>query len=350
MVDAEADADPTEISKDNCFWAVIPEGGELKANDVAIEELKGLEFGAAFAGNRSLAIAVNYPSTSLGDYNGPAYLWLGGKNFECFTIKNVKAGTQIKMGVESHKLTDARGVQLLIGETVLTDPEGAAVAAPTTYTEQTWAVPGEEGVVDVVVKNTNGCHIYFIDAEIGEADPYVPEEDPDLVEIPQSQSPEVSDGANRADVVEGDGYIQYTTKADISVIIKMLNIDVKGCDYVVVKFAEPVPAGINIAFWNGNENVAIPEGATEYKYVFAEDANCAIANNVLPQICMLTLWNEGKVVKISGVYKHKVSVPTGINTINTAIQNGNVYNMNGQKVQKAQRGLYIINGRKVVIK
>jgi hypothetical protein len=174
--------------------------------------------------------------------------------------------------------------------------------------------------------------------------------DANLIEIAQSQSPEIQDGANRADVVEGDGYNQYTTKGDISVIIKMMNIDVKNCDYVVVKFAEPVPAGINIAFWNGNENVAIPEGATEYKYVFAEDANCAIANDVLPQICMLTLWNEGKVVKISGVYKHKVSVPTGINTINTAIQNGNVYNMNGQKVNKAKKGLYIINGKKVVIK
>ena len=140
----------------------------------------------------------------------------------------------------------------------------------------------------------------------GEVEPVEPI-DPDLVEIPQSQSPEVQDGANRADVVEGDGYTQYTTKADISVIIKMLDIDVKDCDYVVVKFAEPVPSGIKIAFWNGNDNVEIPEGDTEYKYVFATDPKCAIANDVLPQICVLTLWNAGKVVKISGVYKHKVA-------------------------------------------
>ena len=169
-VEKKADAEPTEASKDNCFWAVIPEGGELKANGVVIEELKGLIFGASFAGNRSLAIAVNYPSTSLGEYNGPAYLWLGGKNFECFTIPAVKRGTVIKMGVESHKPADARGVQLLVAGTQLTDPEGAAVAAPTTYTEQTWAVPaGDSETVDVVVKNTNGCHIYFIDADIDES-------------------------------------------------------------------------------------------------------------------------------------------------------------------------------------
>ena len=168
MADAEAGVEPTEASKDNCFWAVIPEGGELKANGEVIEELKGLQFGTTFAGKRSLAIAVNYPTTSLGTYAGPAYLWLGGKNFECFTIPAVKGGTTIKMGVESHKLTDARGVQLFAGETELKDAAGNAVAAPTTYTEQTWVVPA--GVAyDIVVKNTNGCHIYFIDAEQDEA-------------------------------------------------------------------------------------------------------------------------------------------------------------------------------------
>ena len=162
--DAEAGNDAPEATKDNCFWAVIAEGGELTANGEVIEELKGLQFGATFAGNRSLAIAVNYPTTSLGTYAGPAYLWLGGKNFECFTIPAVKGGTTIKMGVESHKLTDARGVQLFAGETELKDAAGNAVAAPKTYTEQTWVVP-EGNALDIVVKNTNGCHIYFIDAE-----------------------------------------------------------------------------------------------------------------------------------------------------------------------------------------
>ena len=32
------------------------------------------------------------------------------------------------------------------------------------------------------------------------------------------------------------------------------------------------------------------------------------------------------------------------------MDNSEVYNLNGQKVQNAQKGLYIVNGRKVVIK
>ena len=34
----------------------------------------------------------------------------------------------------------------------------------------------------------------------------------------------------------------------------------------------------------------------------------------------------------------------------TVIENGKIYNLNGQKVQNAQKGLYIVNGKKVVIK
>ncbi|UKK54059.1 hypothetical protein [Prevotella sp. E2-28] len=175
--DAEADVEPTEASKDNCFWATVTpdENGELSANDVVIEELKGLAFNSTYSTARSLAIAVNYP-VALSTYAGPAYLWLGGggKNVDCFVIKNVKAGTQIKMGVESHKTSEGRGVQLFVEGAEgargakLAAPDGSDVAVPSVYEEQTWAVPGEDGVCNIIVYNTKGCHIYFIDAEIGE--------------------------------------------------------------------------------------------------------------------------------------------------------------------------------------
>ena len=118
---------------------------------------------------------MNYP-VALSTYAGPAYLWLGGggKNVDCFVIKNVKAGTQIKMGVESHKTSEGRGVQLFVEGAEgargakLTAPDGSDVAVPSVYEEQTWAVPGEDGVCNIIVYNTKGCHIYFIDAEIGE--------------------------------------------------------------------------------------------------------------------------------------------------------------------------------------
>ncbi len=158
---------PSDISKNSCFWQVTGGESTLTANGVEIAELKGLEF--TNTNTRSLAIAVNYPATTLGTYYGPQYLWLGSKNVAYFTIKNVKCGTNITIGVESHKPSVARGIKLSVDGTELTAPDGSTVAAPKTFEKQTWAVPAGEGVVDVVVTNTNGCHLYFIDAEIGQA-------------------------------------------------------------------------------------------------------------------------------------------------------------------------------------
>jgi hypothetical protein len=42
--------------------------------------------------------------------------------------------------------------------------------------------------------------------------------------------------------------------------------------------------------------------------------------------------------------------PSGITTVNTEKKNGTVYNLSGQKVQKANKGLYIINGKKIIMK
>ena len=178
VANLKAGANWSNDEKDNgtitegCFWQVSCTSGlspekYLMANDVVIEELKGLVY-TNEKSNRSLAIAVDYPETSLGTYHGPAYLWLGSKNINYFVIPAVPAGATIKMGVESHKSSDARGVKLTIGETVLTAPDGSEVAVPTAYEEQEWVVPATAAESnDIQITNTNGCHIYFITVTAG---------------------------------------------------------------------------------------------------------------------------------------------------------------------------------------
>ena len=175
--------------------------------------------------------------------------------------------------------------------------------------------------------------------------------DPNLIEIAQSQSPQISDGATRATVVEGDGYTQYTTDGNVCVIVKMYDVDVTDCDYVVIKFAEPIPSGICAAFWaqGSLDNIGLDAGITEYKYVFANDTKCAIQNGILPQITLLTLWNA-QTVKISGIYKHLAEEPDAIDAIETAedvkadgkymengklviIKNGHKYNASGLRIK-----------------
>ena len=176
---------PTETSANNCFWEVSAQGttagATVMANGQAIAELSGLYY--LNTSSRSLAIAVNYP-TALSDYHGGSYLWLGSSKKNYFVIPNVEPGSTIKMGVESHKASDARGVQLYLTNssarttqgTQLMDPDGVAVSLPTTYVDQTWAVPeadnitdtpNEDGTYDVIIYNTNGCHLYYITVQSG---------------------------------------------------------------------------------------------------------------------------------------------------------------------------------------
>ena len=48
--------------------------------------------------------------------------------------------------------------------------------------------------------------------------------------------------------------------------------------------------------------------------------------------------------------KDGIEVATGIQNVKTAADNKTIYNLNGQKVNKAQKGLFIINGKKTVVK
>ncbi|MCH5230825.1 MAG: hypothetical protein J1F43_03425 [Muribaculaceae bacterium] len=157
---------------EGCFWmagdnAAVGTDGNLTANGDVIEELRGLDFTTAPA-TRNLAIAVNYPTTSLGTYAGPSYLWLGGSKKDYFVIHDVTPGLYIHMGVETHKTSDARGVELYVyangakGDK-LTGANGETVAPPTAYADQTWLVPEGTEPVDIMVYNTNGCHLYYID-------------------------------------------------------------------------------------------------------------------------------------------------------------------------------------------
>ena len=169
VADAAAGAEPTDDAKDNCFWfaGTVNEDGSLSANGAVIKELKGLKFDSDYAAKRLLAIAVNYPSTTLGDYAGGAYLWLGGggnkQTCPCFTIPGVKAGSKITVEVESYKPSDGRGIGLYknsyAAENLIDEK-----FKPTAKEAKTWEIAED---CDVVVWNTNSCHIYSIKVEAG---------------------------------------------------------------------------------------------------------------------------------------------------------------------------------------
>jgi hypothetical protein len=60
--------------------------------------------------------------------------------------------------------------------------------------------------------------------------------------------------------------------------------------------------------------------------------------------------NEKAVVLNINITFKSAAFMTRINSLNSESQQGTIYNMNGQKVNKAQKGLFIINGKKVLVK
>ena len=177
----EADALWTGDEKGNgtvfegCYWykagslaEATDAEGNLLANSIVISEMQGLKvttWGSGWA-----AIGTDYQVTkdanAWGPYNGPQYLWLANKGLR-IVIPAVERGTEIRIGLESHKPSDARGVDLYVGDQKVewtTEQAGY----PTTYDDYAWTIPadGEEDVVDVEIRPSNGCHLYYI--EVGE--------------------------------------------------------------------------------------------------------------------------------------------------------------------------------------
>lgn len=198
-----------------------------------------------------------------------------------------------------------------IAADVETAEEGATVTLTATPAEgyKLEAITVTAGEASVEVTEAEGAYTFVMPAaEVTVSATFVaeavePTPDPNLIEIAQTVD---ADENLACEKIEGEEYTQYNFAGDISVAFKMLNVDVKDCDYVVIKFAEPTPAGISASFFNGQNSETIPEGVTEWKNVLAN--NTTVVDGVLPQITLLTIFTgAGKSVKVEGVYKHKVA-------------------------------------------
>lgn len=158
--DSEPLRDPYKVY---WFGSMIKEPAALMANGDTIAETKGLLFNNVTALNNTVAVAIDYPSTSIGTYAGGSYLWLNGSDLQ-FTIPDVQPGQKIKMEVESHRNGSERGVKLSV------NGQEFGSGVPDAKTGFEWTVPlnAGAGLVDVLVTTTAGCHIYVI--EVGDPD------------------------------------------------------------------------------------------------------------------------------------------------------------------------------------
>ena len=141
--------------------------------EVPIPELSGLDMKGIKA--KGLILATGYPQAeNEGSPNGMypysgGFIWLNGKGLT-FKIKQVLKGTTLRIGVESHKNTVARGINVIVDGVTLTPTEGNNI--PKFFNEVVYEIPDDTPDVDdytaVTIKSTDGCHIYYMIA--GEGD------------------------------------------------------------------------------------------------------------------------------------------------------------------------------------
>lgn len=167
---------------DQAFWSsdngttVNADGNAITVVDGAekvITELEGLNVTGVKA--KGFVIAYNFAqaentSSPSGMYpNGKSFIWLNGSGIT-FTFKALKGDT-VKMGIESHKNTEARGLNISVDGTTISTVSGNNV--PTFYNDVAWVLPDDTPGVDdyctVKVTTTNGCHIYYIITGKGDA-------------------------------------------------------------------------------------------------------------------------------------------------------------------------------------
>lgn len=164
-----------------------------------------------------------------------------------------------------------------------------------------------------------------------------------LIEIPQDQGKQYDDFA-RTKMEKGSDYTTYTATGDLQIAFKMMDIDVKDCDYVLIKFAEPVNGGWRAAFWSGTETVEIPTASTEFRF---ELEYSMLQSGILPQICLMTLWGAPNplVAKVSGVYKHSIIDDSGstdeIHACNPQAT-PSYYSLSGQTLSSPTKGVNIV--------
>ncbi|MDE6637347.1 MAG: prolyl oligopeptidase family serine peptidase [Muribaculaceae bacterium] len=164
-----------------------------------------------------------------------------------------------------------------------------------------------------------------------------------LIEIPQDQGRQYDD-FTRTKMEKSEDYTTYTATGDLQIAMKMMDIDVKDCDYVLIKFAEPVNGGWKAAFWSGTETVDVPDGTTDFKF---ELEPSILQTGILPQVCLMTLWGAPNplVAKVKGVYKHStVEVPGSVDGLQADAMLGNAicYSLSGKSLSSPAKGINIV--------
>lgn len=331
----------------------ISSGSSLMYSNTNIAETDGLTFASDAFG---LGLIFNLPSATISSteytYHGSSYLWLYNKD-AVITIPSVPAGATIEIGVESHNGGDARGVTLKNGSTTLTQTDGASTSKVYQVCKWTNATAG-----NVTVTPSKGIHIYYIKVFSNvETIPVSTKADRSYATCVAEKALDFTEVAD-----EVTAYIATSLNSDNSSVIIEQVTKVPLGEPILVKTATqgttvnvPVIATAEALTANkfaAGDGVTDVTTANDTYYFLKEDMFHKATSGIL---------QKGKAyLKIEGGSNaRELSIDfsdgetTGIKNVVNGSKNwfdGEFYNLSGQRVAKPTKGLYIVNGKKIIVK
>lgn len=325
----------------------------IKYGSTTISETNGLTF---TSGAYGIGLIFNLPSTDLGTYHGSQYIWLYS-NTSVITIPNVPANATIEIGVESHNAEDARGVTLKNGSTTLTQTQGEAKSK--TYQVCKWTNTSTAG--DVTITPTKGLHIYYI--TISEEIEAVP------VSTLSGRNYATCVTTKKLDFAAADGITAYIATgfngAKNAIVLQSVDV-VDAATPIIVKTATqgatvnvPVTtadasstkdnalvAGDGTTAWDGTDGYT-------YYYIASDQFHKATKGTLQSGKAYLKVANgdvPSEARAFGFVFEDEGEV-TGIHSVsNSVLTTDQVFDLQGRRVAQPTKGLYIMNGRKVIFK
>ncbi|MBR1791962.1 MAG: chitobiase/beta-hexosaminidase C-terminal domain-containing protein [Bacteroidaceae bacterium] len=339
------------------------DAGELKYGETTIPETTGLKFTApaATSEGKNFALLFNMPSlSSMGEYDGGQFIWLFSSDAKII-IPSISKGSVVSVDVESHKTGtnvsvsgDARGLTVKVGSTTLTQTEGEATTT-TTKATMTWTVTAD-GDVTIAPKG-KGVHIYKITVISNvETVPVTTNCEGGLATFASTKILDLSN------LPEGVKAYKVSSATSSSAKLEEVNVAVPAGTGLIFKGTKGATYNIPVAASASelSDNLLIGVTAVD-GYTVAADEVYALSKSdgLLHPVAEGVTIPAGKAYLPAGNISGARAIAlvfddesTGIAEMQAVknVENGKFYNLNGQQVAQPTKGLYIVNGRKVVVK
>lgn len=349
--DSSKDVESSDLSE-KVWTNKVAVNGTLKFGETTIPETSELQFNIA---THTLGVTYNQSSTDIapGGYHGSKYLWLYSSNAKLI-IPNVPAGATIKIGVESHKLNGTDDATRTL--TVTNTNEGTI--ATEAYIEATFTV---SSTGNVQISPSKGMHIYYITVTANA------ETVPVSTLSGRNYASYVT--TDKLDFGNTDGITAYIATgfngAKNAIVLQSVDV-VDAATPIIVKTATQgatvnVPVTTAAASSTTENDLVAGDGTTKwngtvgytYYYIASDQFHKATSGTLQSGKAYLMVDNDDvpAAARAFGFVFEDEGEVTGIHSVsNSVLTTDQVFDLQGRRVAQPTKGLYIMNGRKVIFK